>query len=197
MLVVASSSSSGGGSRSSVVARFNRSSTVLAATRKSSGPCFTPPSPEGRYIGSTSAMLAALQERLDTPHSLVYSRFEHHVTIENYVDPPCVVEGDIIPLRQRYLAAVLIGAPPAPHPQERNGAQAAAHKGIALLEALRNKERHSGITEHLPREGVDVEDHAGARGCLVLDRLAVLADAWLVGPELVGGYLAGGRVDGN
>src|SRR5215207_690853 len=146
MLAVESSSSSRGGSRSSVVARFYKSSSVLPATRKSSTPCFAPPSPEGRYISSTSVMLAALQERLNAPHGLVYSRLEHHVTIEDYEDPPRVVKGDIFPLRQCYLAPVLVGAPPGPDPEQRYGAQAAAHEGVAFLDALRNKERHGGIT---------------------------------------------------
>src|SRR5215213_11291278 len=142
------------------------------------------------------AMLTTLQEGLEPDHRLVHLRFEHHIGVKDNVDFP-VVQGYVVPLGESGQSTVTVAPAPAPYPQERNGAPVAAHKGIALLDALRNKEWHSGITEPLPREGVDVEDHAAARGRLVLDRLAVLADAWLVGPELVGGYLAGGRVDGN
>ena len=113
----------------------------MPAAKKSSTTLLWPPSAGGRYICSTSAMLTALQEGLEPDHGLVYSRFEHHVGIEDYVDSPAVVEGDIIPLLQRCLAALLVGAPPVPYAEQRYGAQAAAHKGIALLDALRNKER--------------------------------------------------------
>src|SRR3712207_3022040 len=104
-------------------------------------------------------MLTALQEGFEPDHRLVHLRFEHYIGVKDNVDLP-VIQGYVVPLGESGQSTFPVAPAPTPDPEQRYGAPAAAHKGVALLDALRYKERHGGIIEHLPREGVDVEDHA-------------------------------------
>src|SRR5215213_3990892 len=119
------------------------------------------------------AMLTTLQEGLQPDHCLVHLRLEHHIGVKDNVDLP-VVQGYVVPLGESGQSTVIVASAPGPDPEQRNGAPVAAHEGIALLDALRNKEGHGGITEHLPCEGVNIQDHACARGSLVFNRPALL-----------------------
>src|SRR3712207_3523822 len=103
-------------------------------------------------------MLTTLQEGFEPDHRLVHLGFEHHIGVKDNVDLPAI-QGYVVPLGESGQSTVPVASAPTPDPEQRNGAQAAAHNGITLLYALGNKEGHGGITEHLPREGVDVEDH--------------------------------------
>ena len=52
--------------------------------------------------------------------------------------------------------------------------------GIGLEDALGDPERDRRIAKLLSDRRVDIEEHLGAARQLVLDRFAMLTDAWLV-----------------
>lgn len=76
----------------------------------------------------------------------MYRPFHHYIAIKHGIDVTAI-QRDGLPVGQRYLAAVLIGAAPVPDAQERNAAQVLGYSGIRLTNPLSDKQWPSRICQ--------------------------------------------------
>src|SRR5215218_7355170 len=105
----------------------------------------------------TSATLTALQERLEPNHGVIDLGLHHDVRVKDDINVPAAIEGDVLPLRESYLAALIVGAPPAIDAEERDDTAALADQRVALLDTLGDKQGHRGVAQLIPHQGMDVK----------------------------------------
>src|SRR5215203_675950 len=90
---------------------------------------------------------------------------------------------------------MLVSPAPVPDSEQGYGTKTPTRQGVALLYPFGDPERDGRVAQLIVHKGVHVEPHLRAPGRLVLDRVALAIDSGLVRTDLVGGDLAGGRID--
>ncbi len=104
---------------------------------------------------------------------LAHRRLGHDVAVEDDGDVPPAVERDVVPLGQEGDPAVGILALEAPDARERDGAEAVGGEGIALLDALSDRERRRRVSKGATAARRHVQLEGRAERIDVLERLVV------------------------